>query len=778
MNRAQIILLYFYLLTVAVLYACSPAEEGQPYELKHTMSKAPSDTTMVMWTKDDILVAECPVDAGDCVTNDINWLTAKVELVNNTIVFSLRVNYVTRKLSSSSKGLWKLRTHTSSLSVEVFYYCTLQVYAKPRDIFCEYMWSIEGYNVDCKVKNIFPEAMMIVERRNVPSPPISCINSKEKEEPAYYNSSCKTTFLREDLHLQTEYFTFFVYPNLVASKTNYKLGLNTSSSLNIEPKTVVLKECEVKQQQIKCRCRRLDGNTSIFDWYMNNTRVGEQSDEYITSVTELTDQAVACLPVVCSENDCAKISTQTSACDYESTVIVLSIFLTIAIIVICVICLILIKRCKPEKGVPGIDRMFYRAKYSTNKDEAESNEKNPDPQAGTDDIKMNVLNEKKALLHHEVSTLVTIDSDSHKARKIFDLSIYKVKSSILLIGTRNCNIELFKRSILQRKNYVTNENKDSLKRNPQKGDSAVLTLNYSERDNRIIKLVDGPVYGDIQLDYFIDHMKSCLCLSHMGYNAIFLAFTADTVREMNLLLTIVHDDFNIDMNYAFCIMIYSKECVIEKEVESEYINIKNITGERFLMYDINDPENGFDEFFARVEKIQDTCTSHLMANIDARLFKNNIELEEILKETCLFMGKLHHQLHENINTMENIEYRLQRIEELWNKLQKEIDNTYIGFDAAGSVLSKTQEMQMDKRIIEDITQLIECLRYIYFVPQPMKRSKQILLPDLENSYQSFHDWYVESVTMNKDDLLDKNLKIRLSNVNKHYEIPIDTTGHC
>lgn len=32
--------------------------------------------------------------------------------------------------------------------------------AKPRGVICESMWSTNGYHVDCKVKHIFPEAMV------------------------------------------------------------------------------------------------------------------------------------------------------------------------------------------------------------------------------------------------------------------------------------------------------------------------------------------------------------------------------------------------------------------------------------------------------------------------------------------------------------------------------------------------------------------------------------------------------------------------------------------
>ncbi|XP_059153665.1 uncharacterized protein LOC131939398 [Physella acuta] len=149
---------------ITVAYACDPAEEGRPYLLKHSIAKVPWGVTMVTWTKDDILVADCPVATASCTTNAMTWLVAEVIKTDDNITFFLNISSVSRLSRNNSKGIWKLKSHTSSPRAEEFYNCNLQVYAKIKETKCIKNLSKDGLTVSCYGKQVYPEAMMSVIR--------------------------------------------------------------------------------------------------------------------------------------------------------------------------------------------------------------------------------------------------------------------------------------------------------------------------------------------------------------------------------------------------------------------------------------------------------------------------------------------------------------------------------------------------------------------------------------------------------------------------------------
>lgn len=106
--------------------------EGTPYTLVYTMKKVPADIQLLMWLKDDMLMAECQVDSSVvCVTNEISWFTATVtKHVDDSLTFMVNIPNPSRQRLSNAKGHWKLKTHSSQPNVQVFYNCHLQIYGK------------------------------------------------------------------------------------------------------------------------------------------------------------------------------------------------------------------------------------------------------------------------------------------------------------------------------------------------------------------------------------------------------------------------------------------------------------------------------------------------------------------------------------------------------------------------------------------------------------------------------------------------------------------------
>ncbi|XP_059153624.1 uncharacterized protein LOC131939358 isoform X2 [Physella acuta] len=666
------------LFLITVVCPCDPAEEGKPHELIYTMSKIPSDTTMVMWTKDDIIVAECPLFPGDCVINDLSWLTAKVEKKGDTLEFSIYINSVSRGLLSNAKGIWMLRRHTSDTKVEVFYYCNLQVYAKPAETNCKKTLSKDGLTVSCYGKQVYPEAMITVFRTSVDSNSDTCKNTPMTYDPVYYETICERRFNTSELHLEMEDFTFCVYPSVIGTKDYNLIGTNVSMSLLIEPSSISVRDCNRTTSSISCSCERLDTDDSKsgFNWYANDVEV-KQKSQYYTAATS---------PGAVDDIICKPITTETTRQYHDvdnSAVIVLVILLVAAILGILVLVFIYTPLCKlfkdkmnfPMKRTDGkkeepAESGESKSLLTTDKEGTSSNtEKNEATLSSTSEIKVDEVSNEQGS-----SDITKHDVKSDKPR--FDFSVYNVKTSILLLGTKDCNKELFKRSLLQEPYCITSEKvkafvKDSTKwkimdcktkqiifdtsgEKVKLPDNVKLQVHYSKREDAVFKLVDGPVYDQKEVKKFIEEMKSCLVLCREGYNAVVVVYTTDKEKEISPLTKILHETFAFNMNNIILIKSnnvnykeyeYMNNDPRENTMKDKSIEIKQTKmdnefktsfGERFIQFYPLVTYNDNNDFFSLVCQMGKVNAEPVFAENAETLARDN-NLETVSKELSLLM---------------------------------------------------------------------------------------------------------------------------------------------
>lgn len=352
-----------------------------------------------------------------------------------------------------------------------------------------------------------------------------------------------------------------------------------------------------------------------------------------------------------------------------------------------------------------------------------------------------------------------------------------IASSVLLIGTRNSNKDLLKRSLLQREYCLENtDNKKKtivdLKTKKQLfevgrnwklvfnqiklPDEEKIKLHYTKCDNQVIKIVDGPVYDANNISKFIEDMKASITLSVDGFSTIIVAFTPDRTKDCNSLINILHESFGFDVNKVIPVTIYENELKIGKEIETDYFTVESVCGERLLTYNIENHTEEVKSLISLVTQMKYNRNSQLL-RIKNEQSQQLIELEEIFKNSCLLLDTV---LDESQKLQGETKQLVDHLEKLWNKYQEcYLEDTDDKLNA-----NNKQILKMDTSIIEDGTHLIECFRNIYSVAEPMKRSKEILMPSLKKSYRNFHDWYVMSVIKDRENLLDGNLKMRLSKV--------------
>ncbi|XP_059153672.1 uncharacterized protein LOC131939404 [Physella acuta] len=754
------------------ILSCPPAEEGMSYDLKYSTVNLKKETTMVMWTKDDILVAECPVLNGECVINDVYWLSARVEQINDMLTFHIHIHNVSRRIPTNPAGVWKLRTHTSSPNVEVFYHCSLQVYAKPKDVFCDFVWSIDTLDITCSVTRIYPEAMMIVNKTNTHFGPISCTNTKLNEEPVYYKANCNTQFLHQQLHVVADYFNFFIYPNIIAASINMQSGVNTTASLHAEPAYVVLKECSLREKRINCSCRGLDKGVSIVDNYIHNNRI-DYTNKDVFNNQYATEEEMSCKPTRYSINGESRIY-----CD-NSAVIVLALVCVVMTITTLILFFFYTNRC----------RLLRDMVFMLRKTNYRDIHQNPIGESAFDfslvaidtsekeDFTACLLNQEttqQSLTAKMYPNLLEGASAQSMKPKIVDKIHLMTTSSVLLIGTRNSNKDLLKRSMLQREYCLekTETKKTIVDLKTKKDlfeigrnwklvfnqiklpDEEKIQLHFTKYDNHVIKLVDGPVYDTNNINTFIEDMKACITLSNEEFKAIIVAFTNDRANDCNSVIKILHDSFGFDVNNVISVIIYETELKIGKEIKTDYATVKSVCGERMLMYDIENHTEEVKSLISLVSQMEYNSNNQLLRIKTQRSLQYG-ESEKILQNICLLLETV---LDESQNLHGKNKELVDHLENVWNK--------YHEYYEKGDKLTadSNHTLKMDKSVIEDVTHLIECFRNIYSVAEPMRRSKEILMPSFKTSYQNFHDWYVMSVIKDKENLLDSNLKMRLSKV--------------
>ncbi|XP_059153666.1 uncharacterized protein LOC131939399 [Physella acuta] len=565
----QSCLVLFFL--IQVMYACGPAEEGKPYTLTHVMTKAPSDTTMLMWTKDDNLIAECALVSGDCTTNDINWLTANVNTNGEMWQFSINIMSVSREILKNTKGLWKLQTHTSSPNVEVFYECNLQVYAKPTETKCTKTWSKDGLTVSCYGKQVYPEAMMAVFRESIDTQTVLCNNTHSNLEPLYYETECWKTLKKHDLLFERDDYIFCLYPSLIGHPNFTQTGTNISLSLLKEYSSVSVQDCNKSNGFINCSCERLDSDESKsgFNWIADGVDVKSKTQYYVTIVNGTAVNDITCTPIVTGKNQ----KEDTECTDTGNiTVIVLAVLFAISGLINVVLCYTFIKKYFPLLKLTKVNLSSART-YSKGIEFTEDEESRKLFESKTEESTRNTgtIEDISAPISASKS-----DANNHKR-------------SILLVGTKESNKELYKRTLLQ-KSYAIEKQKSAKKKiwkvldketneeihetsqdEIKLPDKNILHLHYFERCNIVFKLIDGPVYDDQDVDKFIEEMKSCLVLCREGYNTVVVVYTSDTKKDARSLVFMLHEDLGIDLNNV--IVVKSIDAKYKKYVAPKEINI-------------------------------------------------------------------------------------------------------------------------------------------------------------------------------------------------------------
>ncbi|XP_059153648.1 uncharacterized protein LOC131939381 [Physella acuta] len=417
--------------------------------------------------------------------------------------------------------------------------------------------------------------------------------------------------------------------------------------------------------------------------------------------------------------------------------------------------------------------------------EIKENDVRPDPIG----ISSSSRSDKEPTKNENVATSVTNNV------VVADRNMLKTTSSILLLGTQHSNKHLLKRSIING-DYTIEKTKnlkivvDSKSRevllqiakpsignflNIELQDFDKISLHYTKRGDQVIKLVDGPVFEAHNVHKFNDDIKKCIVLSQEGYNSIIVAFTADRVRECNLLLNILHDNFSVNRNNVFPMLIYENEYKFATKMIKEYNAILNEYQVRFIKYNIENHTKEMSTFFTLVNQITTTCTSHLLCK-NKENFLQYGEWEEILKEIYLLLEKA---LIERISMQNEVEELLEHLKLLWSEFQGSNDDRHLindSFDnerdkgetkGLGTTIIQTdtkQRLVLDSSLIEDIIHIMEilCLRNIYFDTEPMRKCKEMLMHSFQERYQRFHDWYVRTVIKDRDNLLNRNIMQKLS----------------
>ncbi|XP_059153641.1 uncharacterized protein LOC131939372 [Physella acuta] len=369
-----------------------------------------------------------------------------------------------------------------------------------------------------------------------------------------------------------------------------------------------------------------------------------------------------------------------------------------------------------------------------------------------------------------------------------DINLYKISSSVLLLGTVNSNKELLKRSILQReyhimktddkksivdtkdKNVILEVSKKVLRSLPQFSmpDKNKIQLHYTKCDDQVFKLVDGPVYDTNNINKFIEDMKSCLSLSQEGFNAIIVAFTLDRAKDCNSLINMLHSNFGINVNTLISVIIYENELKIGKGVEGDYAQVKSVCGDRLLRYNIENHIQEIKHLISCVSQMEFNWSSQPLCIKNERSLLYS-EWEEILKDICLMLEMVldnSQTLHDESKKCVDLLVMLWRKHQAFAKQEIDTDDDDDQTKKDEFNSNNKHTIKMGNSIIEDVTYVIECFRIIYSVSEPMRRCKEILIPSFKTSYQNFHDWYVMSVIKDKENLLDSNLKMKLFNLMK------------
>ncbi|XP_059153674.1 uncharacterized protein LOC131939406 [Physella acuta] len=302
--------------------------------MSYTLTTIPEYRKVLLWYKDGQLMSECPVEAGVCSNNDINWIQAKVVKNDEDVQFILNIRNVTRDDSKNANGIWTLKTHTMEPTAQDVYSCVLNVYAKAENMTCLSDLSPERFSTSCFTSRIYPEAMMDVYRNGYQLQETSCENYKISENPLYYKATCKVIIRTEDMYLKRNDLTISIFPNVIGFRKKNILGTTQFIALQIAPEYVTMQNCAEEGNGLKCSCKRQDSRKrfSNFDWFMNSRMVKQESDVY--TFTNKLSSALT-IPNACP-TDC-----DNGALIAVSTILAISILLITAH-------LVYKKKCKPD----------------------------------------------------------------------------------------------------------------------------------------------------------------------------------------------------------------------------------------------------------------------------------------------------------------------------------------------------------------------------------------------------------------------------------------------
>ncbi|XP_059153634.1 uncharacterized protein LOC131939363 [Physella acuta] len=711
------------LIGVVSALTCDPAAEEMPYDIQYNMTSIPSESRMFVWMKDGNIAFECTVASGDCSHNDIPWLKASTERVDDSLIFNIHFPRVTRQLGRNSEGVWSLHSHTSHSKQETFYTCNLKVYAAPstNTTHCESTWSASQIYYSCNTTKSYPRSLMAIRWYNEISL-ASCKYAPVSVEPVYYNAQCSTSLKTEKLHLTPNDFNIFVYPNVTGTQKDFHFGISLSAVVNIVRSSVIQRQCLEDGLSINCSCKKLEplDDSALFLWHNGDQLVSSKPSNmhaFKKGTSNIT---------------CEELVPNQHRNDIVANGLIVGLSICVFLIALFVVFIVLIlcskrvrskfpdkfrnymaSRFDADKTIPNLNNPAQeQAHLPQNKEEMTSNELNIESAGFVDVAKKVAFNDPlqtQGKLNKRPNNYETKENDDNEEMASLLPNETQVDSNyegstnaktvILLLGTPKSNKHLLRNEILR--------NEEKISKLPDKSNTT--SLAYSSINGKVTKLVDVPITDDVTIDEDKENLKSAVAIIPEGYNAIIVVLAIqDIIQSVQKIEKLLNDNFC--MESVIFIVTYKDDLLETDPYKTEYEIFRNKHSSRLLTMNINgiDIRNVLN--MVNTQCIHRDVKGLFAKSVNTFLTTNDILLEGFMIQLCSIMQILNDEKESNTLAM-----------------RKEKQNLLSLYDKLNSNLSSE---------CEDIKNIITKTEYKH---QGKVRKK------VESIFEEIQDWFLKDL---------------------------------